>query len=845
MGNRFSTIKQYHTLILGHAILGAIVFLLIVPSGIITARFYRGTAGVAIRYHVYCQILAVMLLTVVFMLGYFAVGPQRSLTNPHHGIGVAIYVLFLVQAIGGLFVRHIRKISIRVMLHQWIGRATALLGIVQIPLGLTLYGSPEFTFILYAVWMAFLLVAYFILSYRHQKYRDQLLDAGGRSEYTRRRYDESERREKSGGGWLGPLAAGAGILALLKRKKNKDERERSRSRARSQSRSRVPEVLPSRRGSASYFDEEEYSEKRSEKRKSGGFMTGLLGALGAGALAKKMLDRRSRRLNDEEYSAVATDTPSRRNRRRRDSMSGYTETEVTNRPRRNSRSGFTESDSVTDGMTDVTRHDRRSGRRDDRRSSLLPGPGDPVAAAAAMSAAESRPKRPVTPRPAQPRPANSRYDSHVDSDYSSYISSSRKAKEEQPSPGAGKGLLAGLGLGWLAKRMQGRKEDKPEEERLRYDEERRDGLHGSKYTADGYGSPVKRPSRRRRSRPPPPRSATITTVTGDSELSSIEPRPAGASSMGPPMPPLVPAGTAPSVGPGHSRTRTESSSRIPVTAPTNMPPIPPDGHGHGILHRDESGSENYQSGGGRSSNRRSSRSRRRAGEAAAAAAAASGVSTAEEEDRRRSHSRSQSQGQSQGRPTSQPVSVKVKYDDVGDRVTLRRLTEEESARQGSRHRSSSISSASAEGTIRQGYRRDSSGRRTAEEEAAEHLASEPLSPPQPAFAGGRRPAKDSAYYSGPASGYVGAAGGYSGPPPAAGAPPRTPTMQHGNPTVSSIGTQETHGTWSQVSPSGVSRSGTGTGGRPSESITTSAADRRRRRRLERRESSRANTVDFD
>lgn len=109
MGNRFASLPQYHHLILGHGILAAIVFLLLVPAAITIARFYHRNPRLALRLHIYLQILTVGLLTVVLILGWFAVGPERSLTNPHHGIGVAIYTLVLVQAIGGAAVHHTEK----------------------------------------------------------------------------------------------------------------------------------------------------------------------------------------------------------------------------------------------------------------------------------------------------------------------------------------------------------------------------------------------------------------------------------------------------------------------------------------------------------------------------------------------------------------------------------------------------------------------------------------------------------------------------------------------------------------------------------------------------------------
>jgi hypothetical protein len=101
MGNRFRELHQYHSLIRGHGIVAAITFLGIVPASILLARFYGRSPFWALRLHIWLNVLTLLLATVVFILGFMAVGPERSLTNPHHGIGVAIYVLVIVQVIGG------------------------------------------------------------------------------------------------------------------------------------------------------------------------------------------------------------------------------------------------------------------------------------------------------------------------------------------------------------------------------------------------------------------------------------------------------------------------------------------------------------------------------------------------------------------------------------------------------------------------------------------------------------------------------------------------------------------------------------------------------------------------
>lgn len=845
MGNRFSTLPQYHTLIKAHGILGAIVFLFIVPAAVFYARFYTRRPGYAIRYHAYLQILAVLLTIVLFTLGWFAVGPERSLTNPHHAIGVTILTLILVQIFGGWIIKNIKGRSLRVKLHQWFGRTIALLGIAQVPLGLALYGSPRYLFILYALWMAFLLFLYFIFDYRAWDRPDyEIRDRDGRSEVTRT--ERTDRKSSGGARWLGPAAAAGGLWALMRgrKKERSPSRERSRSRSRAsrvRSRSRGPEVIPSRRESyierrESHIDEEKHADRYSErpqKSSGGGFMDRFLGlgaGLGAGALIGRMAGRNNRKA-DEEYSAVDTDTPNRR---------------------RLSRSSRRHGGTVITEYSDESEEYRRDGRR----SPLLPGPGGPSAMAAAISAAErrpsvSRPARPSTPQRSHHR-GDSRIESTVDSDYSSYVSPSRRGSESRHDKGAvEKGLLAGLGLGWFAKKMKDRRGSKnegrvnEEEQRLRFEEEeRRAGQHQPRYTGDGYSqnTPPRRHSRRQSLRPAAPiRVATEASHLTEEESSLIETRPLSGydapglsgqnyqqyqppppgpvsppaaqytahTPMAPPPPPSIPV-------PVDNASYARTESRHSFVEPAVMPVIPDDPRG--ILAR-ESETDSYGS-----HRDRRSESRRRAGEAAMAAAASSaGMLAAEQEAQRRVE---EERGAARGR--TPPVSVKVKVHDDKDRnVTLRRLTEEEAmaARRARRRRADSVSSMSgsevASGS-RSRYRRDASRRRA--EEVGEGRV-EPLSPPQPAFAGGKKP-KDSAYYSGPPP-----IPGPSGTQPGAGA------------TVSSLASPGSHGTWSGMSPVGTP----GVPG-PSEaaSATASAADRRRRRRQERRNDRPAatGTVDF-
>jgi uncharacterized membrane protein len=109
MGNRFRTMAGYKPYVTAHAILASITFLFVIPAAILMARFYHRNPRTALRVHILLQVLALLLSTAAFVLGFQAVGRERSLTNPHHGIGVALYTLVLVQAIGGSVIHRWEK----------------------------------------------------------------------------------------------------------------------------------------------------------------------------------------------------------------------------------------------------------------------------------------------------------------------------------------------------------------------------------------------------------------------------------------------------------------------------------------------------------------------------------------------------------------------------------------------------------------------------------------------------------------------------------------------------------------------------------------------------------------
>ncbi|KAI5295942.1 hypothetical protein KEM52_006355 [Ascosphaera acerosa] len=229
MGNRFRGDHYYKHLIVAHGIFAAITFLILMPAGIFTARFFHRDPYWSRRIHVGLQLLCLFTLTTVFVLGWYAVGNKRKLTNPHHGIGLAIYVMFWAQFLWGWFLHFRKKHHTElknlfiIFIHRWLGRAVLLLGMAQIPLGLCLYGSPLALFIIYAIVMAILILLYFIFNYRNERRSILHYDAPVATVISAA--DDGRYRHRHGGHErIGELEPASDI--------SRDEKRRSRSRRR-------------------------------------------------------------------------------------------------------------------------------------------------------------------------------------------------------------------------------------------------------------------------------------------------------------------------------------------------------------------------------------------------------------------------------------------------------------------------------------------------------------------------------------------------------------------------------------------------------------------------------------
>lgn len=696
---------RYHNIIKAHAVIAVIAFLVLLPFSVMFARFYSKVPGRGVRMHIYLNILVLGLSTVVFILGFMAVGPERSLTNPHHGIGVAIYVMLIWQTIVGNWIRKkfkkkgYRRPPIKLMLHQWIGRATAILGVVQVPLGLVLYGSPKWTFVLYAIWMAFLLLFYFINQYKSYKY----MDDGYHGERDGVVIEEKEKKSGGLGKLVAPLLAGAAAVFVAKKVKGDKHDDHG-----------------SRRGShSSYTDLTE--EERREKKSGGGVMSKLMtgAAVGAaGIFASRFLNKKDRDVEASEYTSVTQDTPHRR-------------------PSKHARPAYSDYTTTTEDTLD---------RRDDRRGqNLLPAATGAAAAAAAISAAERPDKRPRTPPPIKsPRAKVSRRDS-----YDSYSETNSPSRRVEKSNTGRNAIIGALGLGWLGKKLNDRKNERDrlrdEEFRRREDEDRRRYSGGRRYTGDGHR---------------PRRDETVYSESDfTSDYTSVHPRPTTATTAtgvtGGPMPPL-------------NAGRPGQSGRIhEIVDPIPMPAGPPrdtyqEHLDESLLSRrrssrDRRAAEAAAATAGAALAEAEAERRRRSREgsryrsrSASRPAAAVKVRVGEEDVTVRRLTKEEAAERERMRRNS------LSDSEVTSARSGRYRRDHTPRRDHSAATSRREESASRDAAARREERRARQADQAQMDEAAAkelaHMNDEPLYPPRPAFAGGRT--KDSAYYSGQPAGGV-------------------------------------------------------------------------------------------
>jgi len=170
-GERFRQDAYYKRLIVAHAVFAVLTFLVVIPLAVISARYTKHlqSKGWWWKNHAILNGIAVVFVTIVFTLGYYAVGTQgNTFDNVHHRIGLTIFIAILLQFLLGLLnflvlsKPHVRT-PIQNRLHILLGWLTWGLALAQIPVGMILYGSPRWAYGLYGA--AAGLVALVILAF--------------------------------------------------------------------------------------------------------------------------------------------------------------------------------------------------------------------------------------------------------------------------------------------------------------------------------------------------------------------------------------------------------------------------------------------------------------------------------------------------------------------------------------------------------------------------------------------------------------------------------------------------------------------------------------------------------
>ena len=512
----------------------------------------------------------------------------------------------------------------------------ALLGLAQIPLGLTLYGSPLTLFILYALAVFALLVAYFILTHLRERRLGNDYDSrysygtGSVIEDRRPRRDERRTGGRTGNVVKGAIA-GAGIYALADRFRRRRSNNRV-DRAPGVGPGGGPEVAGHGRHSSSYVEDEKFSDYSRDYGGDGVWEDRLLriaAPIGAAWLVTRFFDWRykDRDSDVEEYGPP---------------LGGATAT---------NEGGHGESRLPPGGPVPLNRP-----IPENRHPLNQPSPNGQHPLNEPFPYGQRPPNQPL---PVGQRPPNRRPSLETSSDYESASGEPRK----------GHGLrdgIATLGVFGLARSIFNRRRGRNQDQQLAVESDPR--AHSGHLTGDG------RPTRHHR--PASSSSSSDTTsLTGMNHPhhgGGIPPIPAGS----------YPAGAAGSAVATHERDRDRNEELplggIPRNGQVAMPPIPSDPRG--IFHADSSGSEVYIGEDGRN------HWRHHAGRDAAAGGIAGGVvglAAAEAAEasssRRDQRDRRQSAGGGVPSVASPPVSIKVKMHDHNRHITLRRLPEAEAA----------------------------------------------------------------------------------------------------------------------------------------------------------------------
>jgi hypothetical protein len=167
--------ENYDKVVMAHAILGGISFVVLFPLGAIFLRLVNVSGFVLI--HAAIQLFALSIAIVVLGLGIWMANSSDQLDLAHPILGIVVIGCLLLQPLTGaahhlLYRRDGHRRKLLAVPHVWWGRAFVTVGIINGGLGLQLSGNTTKGIIAYGVvagvvWIAWVLV--FVKGYTKNK----------------------------------------------------------------------------------------------------------------------------------------------------------------------------------------------------------------------------------------------------------------------------------------------------------------------------------------------------------------------------------------------------------------------------------------------------------------------------------------------------------------------------------------------------------------------------------------------------------------------------------------------------------------------------------------------------
>ncbi|KAJ3078940.1 hypothetical protein HDU99_000304 [Rhizoclosmatium hyalinum] len=169
----------YDAMIKAHGSLMFLAWGVFAPSGIVCARYYKFTEHGAKRWfplHMFFFVSCFVCTVASFVIVYKATGEDHfdySQNGLHVVLGLAVVVLVFKQLASGFIINKLFNPSRTAVpwwdqLHHWIGRLGFVGALVNIPLGLSLYGTVAPIWILYQLWLMLIVAIFAFLEGRRR-----------------------------------------------------------------------------------------------------------------------------------------------------------------------------------------------------------------------------------------------------------------------------------------------------------------------------------------------------------------------------------------------------------------------------------------------------------------------------------------------------------------------------------------------------------------------------------------------------------------------------------------------------------------------------------------------------